>query len=79
MRAPSLLPRLPMALAAMVLASWCALQSASASSTPGQQLQNLLHAGQVDKAERLLGFRPTPASEWLAETVRWHAPLLAED
>ncbi len=43
-----------MALAAMVLVSWCALQSASASSTPGQQLQNLLQAGQVDKAERLL-------------------------
>lgn len=50
-----------MALAAMVLVSWCGLQSASASPTPGQQLQSLLQAGQVDKAERLLAGLEGPA------------------
>ena len=54
MPALSLPSRLPAALTTMLLVSWCALQSASASNTPGEQLQRLLQAGQVDKAEHLL-------------------------
>ena len=64
-----------------VAALAAALDSSSGGAPPPvpDALRNYEKQGVLDtsKAEAELGFVPTPLSAWMAETVAWHAPLLA--
>ena len=64
-----------------VAALAAALDSSSGGAPPAvpDALRNYEKQGVLDtsKAGAELGFVPTPLSAWMAETVAWHAPLLA--
>ena len=67
---------------AYVAALAAALDSSGSGGAPPavpDALRNYEKQGVLDtsKAEAELGFVPTPLSAWMAETVAWHAPLLA--
>ena len=67
---------------AYVAALVAALDSSGSGGAPPavpDALRNYEKQGVLDtsKAEAELGFVPTPLSAWMAETVAWHAPLLA--